>query len=1171
MRVILFTLAAAVALAARPVASADFNAPPPTRAQIEADWLRQDAKRLAPSTASAQVSREADAAGAVDGVKDGKWGFHTENEKDPWWQVDLGKLVELGRVVIYNRCDGGYAARNARLRVWLSDNGREFWQVYEHDGTVFRGFTDGKPLALDFQGVPARFVRLGLRDASYFHLDEVEINPAGGTNNLALGKPATQSSTSQWSADHGQPAARKAGEYPVALVVQRGLQLAKSQERLGQHVEAQVAVLQEVAEAFKELPAEASEEAKRALYLRAHWATREMALANPLLNFDSILFVKRAPTLFPHISDQHYGWWSRGGGGIYVLRNFKQVGGVKSDRRTRPESRPAASSPLTPALPMNRSATVPKASRSAGQAAAAGLRHSRAPVLGFKARTWARGILSPLRGEGARGEVSLAGEHAAATGRTSQSVVAVLHRQPDASVWPENPIGSHSPFNEERAGVRGESAWRLPFAETPSPLPHLTQPSPLPPGAQREGSGSSAVHSVAQTIPGHDAPSPSPLNGERAGVRGEAVQTSVRLSKSPAGNHPSDRSAPEVVCLTADLPPGNFIGPDISYDGRKVLFAYARFYPELHTEKNKANKVNVPEDAFYHVFEMNVDGTGRRQLTRGRYDDFEARYLPNGDILFLSTRKGLALQASASFSDSTRSADLPDSYVRCGGDNWRPVPVFTMHAMDAEGRNLRPLSAFENFEWAPSVASDGRILYTRWDYIDRFNGHFFSLWSANQDGTNPQLVYGNYTVKPQVVLEARSIPGSSKLVFTACAHHSITGGALCLLDRTRGIEEQAPLTRLTPEVCFPETEGWPEHYYAHPWPLSEEYFLVGWADAKLPPHRFVDDHHNPTNAMGIYLYDALGNLELLYRDPEISSVTPLPVAPRSKPPAQAPLAEWSGKQEGRFLVQDIYRGLAGVRRGSVKQLRIVGMPPKVQPHMNNPVLGVSAEDPGKFVLGTVPVEADGSAHFRVPSGVPVFFQALDEQGLAVQTMRSLSYVMPGQTLACIGCHEHQDNAPPAGKAALAALREPSKLTPGPSGSWPLRFDELVQPVLDRQCVSCHRPGSADHEAAKLDLTATHAWKALMTFGGEDLKKLAFERDRSIVGQGVAANSKLWKLLADPSGHKEVKLDPASLARLATWMDTYAHRVGHYSEAQARELADLRTRLADLLQSRPDSR
>lgn len=493
--------------------------------------------------------------------------------------------------------------------------------------------------------------------------------------------------------------------------------------------------------------------------------------------------------------------------------------------------------------------------------------------------------------------------------------------------------------------------------------------------------------------------------------------------------------------------------------------------------------------------------------------------------------------------------------------------MFTLHGMARDGRNMRPLSAFENFEWSPAVANDGRLLFTRWDYIDRFNGHFFSLWSANQDGTNPQLVYGNYTVKPQVVVEARSIPHSSKIVFTAAAHHSNTGGSICVLDRARGTEDEAPLTRITPEVCFPETEGSPEHYYASPWPLSEEMFLVGWADARLPSHTFLADWRNPTNAMGIYLLDRFGNQELLYRDPEISSISPIPVAPRPAPVQQTQIARWdpvAEGQEGFMVLQDVYRGLEGVARGTVKELRVVAVPPKVQPHMNKPNLGISAEDPGKYVIGTVPVEPDGSAYLRLPSGVPVFLQALDDLGLAVQTMRTLTYVMPGQTLSCVGCHEHRDLAPPVGPIAMAVSREPSIPKPGPEGSWPLDFANLVQPVLDRQCVSCHSEGSKVSRAAQLNLASTNAYSALLGLGGRDLEKLAFERDRSLAGEGVAAKSRVWRAIFDRVIHPELDLDTSSRQRLATWLDTYAQRQGHFSpeqEVQLRQFRDQQTSLS----------
>jgi hypothetical protein len=914
-----------------------------TLEQIEADWFRQEQVRHSKAApVSGGATPEQDAIGACDGVKDGKWGFHTENQDNPWWQIDLRESIPLERIFIYNRCD--FADRASRLAILISDNAETFRQIYKHNGTAFFGHTDGKPLVVGFDGAKARYIRLQQPGRNYLHLDEVEIYARGIEGNIAPGKPATQSSTSQWSKRHS----RTTG-YDTVRIVTRGLKLAENLAHLGLSIDEQVRTLNALNKRSEQLHGQASEELSRDIYLQARRVVRRMMFSNPLLNFDTILFVKRAPGTLPHMSDQYYGWWSRPGGGLFLLQGFKSA-------------------------------------------------------------------------------------------------------------------------------------------------------------------------------------------------------------------------QPRLRCLTENWPEGSFLRPDLSYDGRKILFAYCKYYPHV-AGMEKVDKEKLPEDAFYRIYEMNIDGTGTRQLTRGRYDDFDARYLPNGEIVFLSTRKGQFVQCNKANTAATQQATLPDSYVRCGGDNKRPCAVYTLHVMDSGGGNLRPISAFENFEWTPMVADDGRILYARWDYIDRFNGHFMSLWSTNQDGTNPQLVYGNYTARPQCIFEARSIPNSHKLIFTASSHHSITGGSLALLDRTYGTEQAEPLTRLTPDVCFPEAEGWPESYYANPYPLSEDHYITAWSDRRLPPHNGsgqVTDDRNPVNAMGLYLCDAFGNLELIYRDKEISSMNPIPVRPRNKPLAQPSQTDWDGPQEGRFLVQDVYKGLKGVERGLVKNLRIVGVPPKTQPHMNSPSLGVSQEDPGKFVLGTVPVEEDGSAYFFVPSGVPLFFQALDGKGLALQTMRSLTYVQPGQTLSCIGCHESRELAPGVAKHPIAARREPSRLTPGPDGSWPLRFDTLVQPVLDKSCVSCHSPGSDNEHAAHFDLTAKNSYQNLISFAQKDLEKLAFERDVSIVGQSPAIQSKLFTMLTEPDGHRGVHLDDDSFERLATWIDVYAQRLGSFSEEQDQELSKFRRDIHSLL-------
>lgn len=902
---------------------------------VEADWARQAEVRFLPQ----DVTPDNDATGACDGVITGQWGFHTAAEPNPWWQVDLGSVTALGRIRIFNRCDAGYEARAAHLLVLLSEDGVDFRQVYQHDGTPFLGKTDNRPLEVVLTGQSARFVRLQLPGTDYLHLDEVEIYPEGSDANIACAKRAAQSSISPWSVAHGPGNAEFMG---VDAQVRRGRALLQSLHELNADISGEEASFEAAAARAAQLTADTPATDRESARLELLWAIRRLALRNPLLDFDEILFVKRAPTMFPHISDQYYGWFSRGGGGIFLMSGFKE--------------------------------------------------------------------------------------------------------------------------------------------------------------------------------------------GE-----------------------------PRLRCITEGWPEGNFLRPDLSCDGNKVLFSYCRYYPHVAEIPDKTARDELPEDSFYHLYEMNLDGTGVRRLTQGRYNDFDGRYLPDGSVVFLSTRKGAALQAGYESAQTTCAATQPESYVRCGGDKKRPVPVFTLHRMDADGGRIRAISAFENFEWTPAVGHDGQILYARWDYIDRFNGSFMSLWSTRPDGAQAQLVYGNYTSKPQCVFEAQPIPGSQKLIFTASAHHSITGGSLVLLDRSRGMEFEAPLQRITPEVCFPETEGSPPCYYAGPWPLSEEHYLVTWSDQPLPIHAYMkeDDKRNPPNASGIYLYDAFGNLNLLYRDPAITSETPIPVKPRPRPFRMADQVDLNADQEGSLLLQDVYAGMGDLPRGAVERIRVVGVLPKVQPFMNTPVLGVSAEDPGKFVLGTAPVEPDGSAHFRVPSGVPVFFQALDKDHMALRTMRTLTYVQPGQSLSCIGCHEPRESAPATPRMPAAAKRAPSPLTPEATGTWPLRYDVLVQPVLDAQCVRCHQPGYADALAAAFDLTPAKSYDTLLAYGDNDLRTLAFEKDRSEVGDCVARQSKLLALLTAEGGHEGVVLSGEDLDRMKVWMDTYTHRQGAFSEEQERQLVALR--------------
>jgi hypothetical protein len=931
-------LAAAFTVAAHAAASSAWHN------RIEADWLQFPDPPPVSAAVAELITTQQDAAGACDGVKTGEWGFHTGEHQDPWWQVDLGAPKLLERIVVWNRREA--AERAAHLRVLLSEDGTAFRQVYQHDGTPFGGLADGKPLAVKLDAQTARFVRLSLAGRTFLHLDEVEVfDPA--QVNLALNQPADQCSVSPWSTNtRAEPAKTDWVAHAtrtLAICERLVEELGPAASPSGAHSSFERLRLQ--------LAAEPETDDARALYLEARRLRRDLALQNPLLReFDTLLFSKRVHGSFNHMSDQYYGWWSKPGGGLYLLRGFT------------------------------------------------------------------------------------------------------------------------------------------------------------------------------------------------------------------SGN-------PTETCLTtAFTQPGSFLRPTLSYDARKVLFAWCRHYPHLADEPDKLDKSNVPEDAFFHLFEMNLDGSNLRQLTRGKYDDFDGRYLPDGRIVFLSTRRGQSLQAGrASAARTLQQPALPDSYVRCGGGPERPVAVYTLHTMNADGSGLVAISPFEMFEWTPEIGHDGSILYSRWDYIDRDNMPYMSLWAMNPDGSNARIVYGNYTPAPHCTFEPRPVPGSHKIVFTASAHHAQTKGSLVLLDPRSGTEGDAPLTRLTPEVPFPEIEGWPETYYAHPWPLTERFYLVAWGSegARVPGPAGWDRWHavrRPDDAMALYWYDAATRTrELLWADAATACGDPIPVRPRQRLPIVASQLPEGTAEDGRFLLTDVYRGLPEVPRGSIRALRVVAIPPKTHPTMNFPTLGITQDDPGKCVLGTVPVEPDGSAHFRVPAGVIVFFQALDERGVAVQTMRSVTHVQPGQTLGCIGCHEHREQAPPV-RLARAAHRGPSSLVPGPDGSWPLRFDRLVQPVLDAHCVECHQPGAKDAVAARFDLTPAQAYHSLVRYGQPSLHDqvwAAYRRGQSLPGDGIADRSQLWALLDAPQGHQNVALNADARERWLTWLDTYAQQLGSFSDEQEHELAELR--------------
>ncbi len=610
-----------------------------------------------------------------------------------------------------------------------------------------------------------------------------------------------------------------------------------------------------------------------------------------------------------------------------------------------------------------------------------------------------------------------------------------------------------------------------------------------------------------------------------------------KYARAGGGIYVLDRPGESLACreLVADAA-GSYQTPELSYDGREVMYSYCT------TDEKK------PNARFYHLYKMGIDGKGVRKLTEGAYDDFSPRYLPDGKIVFVSTRRG--------------------GYHRCGSPG---CPVYTLAGAEADGSNIRMLSVHETQEWDPAVMHDGRLIYTRWDYVDRHAVFGEHLWTTRPDGTGPAGFYGNYTRNPVGLWEAQAVPGSQRIMATAAAHHAMTAGSIVLVDGRKGQDGLGPIERLTPDTPFPESEfsvsgrwyfpaadakpadsvefkRWPGHCYRSPWPLSEKYFLAAYSFEAL----VGEPAGNEPAMFGVYVVDCFGNKELLHRDARISSLWPVPVRSRERPPVLPSMRDAGMKGEGVVVLQDVYEGRLSGMRGSVKRLRVTQVLPKSTQGKDNPPVGMAAGSPGKAVLGTVPVEADGSAHFVAPAGVPLLFQALDEKGQAIQVMRSATYVQVGETVSCVGCHESRSSTAGVRGMPAALKRGASRIEAGPEGSKPFSYPLLVQGVLDKHCVSCHStkdPQGGVNLSGEAEGHYTRSYNAMAA--RVPWSNDTNESSASLPNQFGARGSSVMRLVL--GDHYKVKLSAEEVERLATWMDTNALFYGTFDpKDQARQ-------------------
>jgi hypothetical protein len=602
-----------------------------------------------------------------------------------------------------------------------------------------------------------------------------------------------------------------------------------------------------------------------------------------------------------------------------------------------------------------------------------------------------------------------------------------------------------------------------------------------------------------------------------------------------------------------DLPEGVARDLEVSYDGRRILFAMRRnraddyhlceMDVEIINHKSEIQSHSNPQSPIPNphpskpapqgdspIFAGAKIGTVPRQLTFGAgLTDIDPLYLPDGRILFSSSRE--------------------PKYCMCN----RHI-MCNLYTMEADGANIQQIGHSTLFEGHPSLLNDGRVIYDRWEYVDRNFGDNQGAWTCNPDGTNHVVYYGAHMTSPGVTLDSRAIPGSEQIVATFSSCHDRPWGAIAVIDRQRGVDGKAAVVRTWPAEAINligkgnyDTFTRVNPKYEDPWPLSDKYFLCSRTVGR-------------GEQMGIYLLDVFGNEILLHAEAP-GCFDPMPLGPRTKPPV-IPSRVDLARDQGNFFVADVYAGtgMDRVPRGTVKSLRVVESPEK-RFWTDQNWQGSGTQAPGmawddfnnKRILGTVPVEADGSAYFSVPADAFVYFQLLDERGMMVQSMRSGTLVRPGETTGCVGCHENRRHAVPARGGPLATRRPPSPLRPwyGP----PRDFNYLteVQPALDKHCVSCHDYGQ---EAGKKLNLARDLGLAFNTSYVE-LRSKGYVK---VVGAGPAHvlppkawgshASSLAKVLVaghqDPAVNEKVRLDPESFDRIVTWIDINAPYYADYA-------------------------
>ncbi len=502
-----------------------------------------------------------------------------------------------------------------------------------------------------------------------------------------------------------------------------------------------------------------------------------------------------------------------------------------------------------------------------------------------------------------------------------------------------------------------------------------------------------------------------------------------------------------------DCPEGVIRDADVSTDGNKILFSW---------------KKDREDD--YHLYEMILADRSIRQLTFGSgIADFEPQYTANGNIVFSSSR---CIQT-----------------VDC----WK-TPVSNLYMCGPDGENIVRLTYDQVHDTFSTTTADGRVIYTRWDYNDRTQMWIQGVFQMNPDGTNQTELWGNNANFPTTLLHTREVPGESNMyISVASGHHTYQAGKLVMLDLSEGRNDKDAVSFVLPDLHSSkedsiDTYGQSGALYKYPYAISKDEFLVSYAKNGW------NDRNKRGTAFDICLMNTKGEKITLVKGTEkLPASQIIPIRTRTMF-ERASMVNYAS-ETGTYYVADVYEGasMEGIEKGTVTHLRVVEI--EYRPYALGATVsaGSGTADPFspiasgngawdvKCGLGIVPVEADGSALFKVPALTPVYFQLLDKDGCVVQTMRSWTTLMPNETFSCVGCHEDKNTVPSANSNVTLAMKKGvQELQPDfwqdedyncyEDGGEGFDYLETVQPILDKHLTELH--SNPEKTAFGGDVTST---------------------------------------------------------------------------------------------------